>query len=161
MIRISIHAPVWGATKIGKVSSVDVKKNFNPRARMGRDPFQFLLDLHSSSDFNPRARMGRDGYKVSLSLRKVLISIHAPVWGATGVGKSVSISFAISIHAPVWGATTSVEVYLASKIIISIHAPVWGATCDFFFSFGGYDYFNPRARMGRDYFSVYCGSTSF
>ena len=33
------------------------------------------------------------------------ISIHAPVWGATGIDISPLVRVCISIHAPVWGAT--------------------------------------------------------
>ncbi len=34
----------------------------------------------------------------------------------------------VSIHAPVWGATA--EIFLKDLISrVSIHAPVWGATC--------------------------------
>ncbi len=36
-----------------------------------------------------------------------LISIHAPVWGATVVDKPSMMVAVISIHAPVWGATCS------------------------------------------------------
>ena len=81
----------------------------------------------------------------------LLISIHAPVWGATlsynnilhcitrfqstlpcGERPSqlcVAAFFpnVISIHAPVWGATFIVH-FNPSHISISIHAPVWGAT---------------------------------
>ena len=79
----------------------------------------------------------------------IIISIHAPVWGAT-FGKMfiqatrgfqftlpcgerlyyirvIYYCMRISIHAPVWGATFSS--YSSIKLhIISIHAPVWGAT---------------------------------
>ncbi len=80
-----------------------------------------------------------------------MISIHAPVWGATkyGITNSNSIGI-ISIHAPVWGATglclynrTKRQAFQSTHpygvrrqdlkdkgidIHISIHAPVWGAT---------------------------------
>ena len=78
-----------------------------------------------------------------------IISIHAPVWGATNatvyhisgkhnfnprsrVGSDAIIfsggcNMTISIHAPVWGATC--RGYLrCGRRPISIHAPVWGAT---------------------------------
>ena len=54
---VSIHAPVWGATKPKRISM--------PMAR-----------------FNPRTRVGCD--KRSINCGKVcFVSIHAPVWGAT------------------------------------------------------------------------------
>ena len=55
--RISIHAPVWGAT-VRTVTTVTTV-NFNPRTRVGCD--NQVLDIISQID----------------------ISIHAPVWGAT------------------------------------------------------------------------------
>ena len=55
--RVSIHAPVWGATK-----------------------FLFLLRLINS--FNPRTRVGCDESGLYW-YDFVVVSIHAPVWGAT------------------------------------------------------------------------------
>ena len=56
-----------------------------------------------------------------------LISIHAPVWGATYYDLKDNRVLVISIHAPVWGATILFLLALA-LLKISIHAPVWGAT---------------------------------
>ena len=36
-----------------------------------------------------------------------MVSIHAPVWGATGVTQTAIADEIVSIHAPVWGATSS------------------------------------------------------
>ena len=80
------------------------------------------------------------------------ISIHAPVWGATGtnsilllphshfnprarVGRDAyslenSNDTLISIHAPAWGATLEFQIRLFA-VGISIHAPAWGATRGF------------------------------
>ena len=57
--KVSIHAPVWGATSVpaGKASESIC---FNPRARVGRDPVETLVP--ASGEY---------------------VSIHAPVWGAT------------------------------------------------------------------------------
>ena len=52
--RVSIHAPVRGATE----GIRHVPRSFNPRARTGRDPSRLTCD-HCES-FNPRARTGRD-----------------------------------------------------------------------------------------------------
>jgi len=54
--------------------------------------------------FNPRARMGRDESE-KLALGQALVSIHAPVWGATRPRAGNRPRDAVSIHAPVWGAT--------------------------------------------------------
>ena len=99
---VSIHAPVKGATRTGRLSD-RADRSFNPRAREGRDPPLFIPSL-SAKGFNPRAREGRDmdarGIESSYNcfnpraregrdaesrlhccLRRV--SIHAPVKGAT------------------------------------------------------------------------------
>ena len=77
------------------------------------------------------------------------ISIHAPMWGATGLRNNndlvdvnfnprthvgcdenkptVTVEFEISIHAPMWGATL-LNFLKFQSLFISIHAPMWGAT---------------------------------
>ena len=57
----------------------------------------------------------------------ILISIHAPVKGATHPGGGLPRGDRISIHAPVKGATIGLAVTLRCALI-SIHAPVKGAT---------------------------------
>ena len=76
--------------------------------------------------FNPRARVGRDENWYE-NKGWLIISIHAPVWGATITVHIFNTIVAISIHAPVWGATSRTKL-LARARRISIHAPVWGAT---------------------------------
>ena len=58
LARVSIHAPAWGATCRHRLSTCS-RSCFNPRARVGRDPF---CSCHKSH---------------------VHVSIHAPAWGAT------------------------------------------------------------------------------
>ena len=99
--------------------------------------------------FNPRSREGSDIAGI-VSLRwEWIISIHAPVKGATGCGPScrrtcshfnprsregsdqlqrqTAVEADISIHAPVKGATHQAYA-LQQAERISIHAPVKGAT---------------------------------
>ena len=78
--KISIHAPVWGATT-SKVFCRVFCGYFNPRARVGRDGLQ-ISSLYRAVNFNPRARVGRDRTPEGKH-REIPISIHAPVWGAT------------------------------------------------------------------------------
>ena len=54
---------------------------FNPRPRMGSD-CNWLNSRLAPSYFNPRPRMGSDAALSRLS-QSMLISIHAPAWGAT------------------------------------------------------------------------------
>ena len=56
--RVSIHAPVWGATVLPS-GVLNVNISFNPRSRMGSDI----------------AWLSENKYTI--------VSIHAPVWGAT------------------------------------------------------------------------------
>jgi len=39
---------------------------------------------------------------------KILVSIHAPAWGATALNTRITHALGVSIHAPAWGATVSV-----------------------------------------------------
>ena len=123
-------------------------RHFNPRARVGRDRIS-PMDGFSISNFNPRARVGRDswtssssrqatifqstrprGARLALSpscLILLIISIHAPAWGATPGADAHRLVRIISIHAPAWGATIECNMTQA-ELAISIHAPAWGAT---------------------------------
>ena len=100
-----------------------------------------------------------------------IISIHAPVQGATFQLESRKYLKNISIHAPVQGATL-LGIRKSTEISISIHAPVQGATklipsrdqplvfqstlpCRerhprLFSRFQNQKHFNPRSRAGSD-----------
>ena len=60
-------------------------------------------------------------------LAKILVSIHAPVWGATYADHKHSSHGKVSIHAPAWGAT------LVPSLVVSLVPS-----------------FNSRARVGRE-----------
>mgnify|MGYP001686896980 CR=1 FL=1 len=70
---------------------------------MGRDQSD-MARLEPSRDFNPRARMGRD-LEEYIPGFVAFISIHAPAWGATEDAEVDYKALRISIHAPAWGAT--------------------------------------------------------
>jgi len=55
----------------------------------------------------------------------------------------------VSIHAPAWGATCDIALIFWSEIV-SIHAPAWGATIKACCTCCRGNSFNPRARVGRD-----------
>ncbi len=57
--------------------------SFNPRAREGRDLHLSQEQIRRPS-FNPRAREGRDSHVQWVAARNI-VSIHAPVKGATSV----------------------------------------------------------------------------
>ena len=127
VVRVSIHAPAWGATCRDYTQTLN-GTCFNPRARMGRDAKR-LPPSNRRRRFNPRARMGRDLLHRN-SATETVVSIHAPAWGATGqfcgeqqqntrfnprarMGRDIEAIATIidrrnvSIHAPAWGATSS------------------------------------------------------
>ena len=132
-VRISIHAPQWGATiSITEISSI--------------------LEFQSTHPSGVRL------YRAMLRKTVDMISIHAPQWGATSGLRGRGGFVEISIHAPQWGAThrqhpnqrhpqhfnprTPVGCditrystfanmpHVAHRLqhVISIHAPQWGAT---------------------------------
>ena len=101
--RISIHAPVKGATIFYKLD-IDFD----------------IISIHAPVKGATEANLGRGLVK--------FISIHAPVKGATGIACEDIDLVDISIHAPVKGATKQALINLGWTIDISIHAPVKGAT---------------------------------
>ena len=60
-----------------------------------------------------------------MSLPRLRISIHAPVWGRAADLCGADLCGAISIHAPVWGRACYADSGGRDRKI-SIHAPVWG-----------------------------------
>ena len=79
--RVSIHAPVKGATR-PLSPSYAVTSRFNPRTREGCDT---RTDTHREWC--------------------CMVSIHAPVKGATSAARGSPCASRVSIHAPVKGAT--------------------------------------------------------
>ena len=80
-LRVSIHAPAWGATSGARPASAAII-GFNPRTRVGCDgtghPAFFAVDVFQST--HPRGVRP----PVILRLLQLLpVSIHAPAWGAT------------------------------------------------------------------------------
>ena len=165
---VSIHAPAWGATR--KRLLTQEGNCFNPRSRVGSDGvavmptrcasgFQSTLPRGERQEgfqwpmwqllfqstlprgerlkvfqvldivygFNPRSRVGSDPNKRQRHINRVLVSIHAPAWGATWVYNRVGGDCIVSIHAPAWGAT----------FLGRYHFPVLRR-------------FNPRSRVGSD-----------
>ena len=102
LASVSIHAPVWGATK-GNGRRKRDPGGFNPRSRMGSDEAT-RTHWDDRNCFNPRSRMGSDRPGRGWS-GLLYVSIHAPVWGATQSRHSLRCLLLVSIHAPVWGAT--------------------------------------------------------
>ena len=145
-LAVSIHAPVKGATH--QINNVQHSfRRFNSRTRKGCD-MRFFTDYNGFLSFNSRTRKGCDllvifppseksGFNsrtrkgcdraYSNKLRQKLVSIHAPVKGATWSAKKLELANGfnsrtrkgcdlerrgnlcftdVSIHAPVKGATS-------------------------------------------------------
>ena len=166
-LRVSIHAPAWGATCIRPSATPPTS-------------FQFTLphgERHVGGGcdtiyicFNSRSRMGSDLHQAFCDAADV-VSIHAPAWGATCIRPSatppMSFQFTlphgerrvarlappegsqVSIHAPAWGATCPQSSPL-EQLAVSIHAPAWGATQGLRPGRVGPASFNSRSRMGSD-----------
>ena len=78
-----------------------------------------------------------------------MVSIHAPVWGATGDdGKPVFGRF-VSIHAPVWGATDRQD---GAYGFMACFNPRTRVGCDLALGLYRVSFrcFNPRTRVGCD-----------
>ena len=82
---------------------------------------------------------------------RVRVSIHAPVKGATSRLADTLSKLRVSIHAPVKGATSGPECGRSCGGV-SIHAPVKGATTCLNLILPRQDSFNPRPREGGDGF---------
>ena len=99
-------------------------------------------------NFNPRTHVGCD---VSLRCNQnltIMISIHAPTWGATKVDDIMVADGAISIHAPTWGATGSVST-LSSGLHFNPRTHV-GCDSPADRRAESPPYFNPRTHVGCD-----------
>jgi len=80
---VSIRAPVRGATKNIRLFAI-AGKCFNPRTRAGCDDWTTRL-LHESEGFNPRTRAGCDPAALRSATFLCMVSIRAPVRGATQI----------------------------------------------------------------------------
>ena len=100
---VSIHAPTWGATRSSAFCPFAIT-SFNPRAHVGRDRGNVVgvVAVRLFQSTRPRGAR-REGVQYLAGL--VVVSIHAPTWGATGYKSNILFTKDVSIHAPTWGAT--------------------------------------------------------
>ena len=142
---ISIHAPTWGATCLGRQFR-HAFADFNPRTHVGCDLLSSTPIRHINN-FNPRTHVGCNLLsRILLGVILLFQSTHPR--GVRPSSARVKNIVSISIHAPTWGATplriiTTSTVQFQSthprgvrpsraeaspRRGISIHAPTWGAT---------------------------------
>ncbi len=75
--------------------------------------------------FNPRTRVGCD-IAVSVGASYLMVSIHAPAWGATATNQTGVDDSGFNPRTRV-GCDFVTFVYQI-RLQVSIHAPAWGAT---------------------------------
>ena len=191
VVRVSIHAPTRGATRSARARRSG-RCCFNPRAHEGRDyhhrvnwgrvvPFQSTRPRGARPYAGPpwaiespfqstRPRGARPIARVRKHVH-IVVSIHAPTRGATGLSRQAAHGQDVSIHAPTRGATGH-TVYsermgrfqstrprgARPRVLgaglrhqrVSIHAPTRGATRTRLACRSVRACFNPRAHEGRD-----------
>ena len=127
-VDVSIHAPLRGATRRPN-PQLGIDPGFNPRAPAGRD---YPLPPYRACPtcFNPRAPAGRDLWVCPAHRLVILVSIHAPLRGATRARLSRLSPWKFQSTRPC------------------------GARLGFFYSQGQARCFNPRAPAGRDHPSI-------
>ena len=121
-LAVSIHAPVWGATRHCQQNICG--HCFNPRTRVGCDiahPLQAIETMFQSTHPCGVRQLGDNEFVTRW------VSIHAPVWGATMVFLLLSLVLCFNPRTRV-GCDPCGTVILVNTNV-SIHAPVWGATC--------------------------------
>ena len=99
---------------------------FNPRTRMGCDR-QELIRFCLIKGFNPRTRMGCDAVCIAIGIRYIVVSIHAPAWGATSIYTLLNAARRFQSTHP-HGVRLPFLKLLSLPSKVSIHAPAWGAT---------------------------------
>ena len=129
-LRVSIHAPTWGAT--GYIIAAIKSELVSIHAPTWGATPPYVPRPCNTPCFNPRTHVGCDP-RLQTKNNKQHVSIHAPTWGATilveilrtrcyrfnprthvGCDKSTRCrrsATKVSIHAPTWGAT---DIFLSS-----------------------------------------------
>ena len=124
---VSIHAPTWGATMVFEVSD-GMEGSFNPRAHVGRDSYSnFLLQtplmFQSTRPRGARPATGRT-HTITLSFNP---RAHVGRDPLPGSGCCWATGFNPRAHV---GRDRTSLLALSSRFV-SIHAPTWGATWRF------------------------------
>ena len=133
----------------GRYCRVGNRPYFYSRPRVGGDEQMAETQLDNLQDFYSRPRVGGDTVIGDVAEVQLVISTHAPAWGATTAKVLHQQPKIISTHAPAWGATraskapsiNTADFYSrprvggdavcgqgGEKAEISTHAPAWGAT---------------------------------
>ena len=121
---------------------------FNPRARVGRDK-KSSPSTAGTGNFNPRARVGRDNAERIEDLIDYIFQSTRPR-GARPLATPVLVESSQFQSTRPRGARRFELLPKVVVDVISIHAPAWGATWGHGAVYRLAENFNPRARVGRD-----------
>ena len=124
-IRISIHAPAWGATLITGANRGKAKE-FQSTLPHGERLIVIMTAAIFGTFQSTLPHGERPKYPCSKDQRDK-ISIHAPAWGAT-ILKPVPIALFKFQSTPPHGERPDHRIQEERPYYISIHAPAWGAT---------------------------------
>ena len=143
---ISIHAPQWGATFVTRRTSDRV--NFNPRTPVGCDwPQQQSLRLPPRFQSTHPSGVRPDNQGNDLNAVKFQSTHPSGVRRASD--DKPLYPMVISIHAPQWGATKFVTRRTSDRVNFNPRTPV-GCDRPIRVCFRGGRYFNPRTPVGCD-----------
>ena len=141
-----------GVRLSSKVLSGYARQCFNPRTPVGCDLPWGKLPHWRLQGFNPRTPVGCDvtcmsrseghrafqsthpcgvrPYQWDAIFERKLVSIHAPLWGATPADTVFRTGYSgFNPRTPV-GCDATIQITARDVIGVSIHAPLWGATND-------------------------------
>ena len=93
----------------------------------GVRPFRAGAGASGAKRFNPRTRVGCDGASVACVLIVTWFQSTHPRGVRLRLLRLLPDSLVVSIHAPAWGASPDGIAQLG-QAPVSIHAPAWGAT---------------------------------
>ena len=122
--NVSIHAPVWGAT---------YTRQHRPRIYLFQStlPYgerQHFVDIIATSHRFQSTLPYGERQSIALKINAIMIvSIHAPVWGATIIEDTNTTIDRFQSTLP-YGERRYPGSVLVLVDTVSIHAPVWGAT---------------------------------
>jgi len=145
--KISIHAPLQGATW-NKNLLEHTFINFNPRSLAGSDLLP-CFNKPKFNNFNPRSLAGSDTIILFRLMKKEQFQSTLPCRERHKKKNEGSNTHTISIHAPLQGATCWKR-RKSCRWHISIHAPLQGATAILLFNLPDNKNFNPRSLAGSD-----------
>ncbi len=148
-MRVSIHAPAWGATGQFPIN-FDQQREFQSTRPRGARPAVWRCYRFGCWFQSTRPRGARHSYNESLIVYRWFQSTRPRGARLKQLGQQYGILSFQSTRPR--GARRSKRGEGCRKLSVSIHAPAWGATISTGRTADETMRFNPRARVGRDEF---------